>query len=109
MQFIIHSKQLCGQAERYEESLGKRCYIPGRDTRQADGTQILRQNLRAMKRCEQDVPVFWDGGSLGTMFDMGMAYALGKRILPKELVSGRNWIEYFGSKIGQCISCEDDL
>ena len=100
MKFIIHSKQLLKQAIAFEQELGEKCYIPIRDTKQDHGDNILPANLKAMKECENDVYVFWDGGSLGTMFDMGMAYALGKTIRPIQLVEGRNWQQYFKSKIG---------
>jgi len=101
--FIVHSKQLLNEALKHEKELRVDCYIPGRDTPQTHGDQILPANLKAMKECEE-VHVFWDGGSLGTVFDMGMAFALGKPIKPVMLVEGRDWREYFRSKIGSTIS-----
>lgn len=106
MRFIIHSKQLLSNAVEFERRIGEKCYIPIRDTIQDHGDNILPNNLLAMKQCEEEVYVFWDGGSLGTMFDMGMAYALGKKIIPVELVEGRNWQQFFKSKIGQEIQCK---
>ena len=102
MKFIIHSKQLLQMALDHEKKIGEKCYIPSRDTPQDHGDNILPTNLKAMEGCDE-VLVFWDGGSLGTMFDMGMAYALRKPIKPMELVNGRNWQEYFQSKIGETI------
>ena len=103
MKFIIHSKQLLKQAIAFEQELGEKCYIPIRDTKQDHGDNILPANLKALMESENVVFVFWDGGSFGTMFDMGMAYALGKKIVPMNFVAGRNWQEYFKSKIGDCI------
>ena len=80
MKFIIHSKQLLNEALEYESKSGERCYIPGRDTPQTNGDEILPINLEAMRNCDDEIPVFWDGGSKGTLFDMGMAYALEKPI-----------------------------
>jgi len=100
MKFIIHSKQLLKQAIAFEQELGEKCYIPIRDTKQDHGDNILPANLKALMESENVVFVFWDGGSFGTMFDMGMAYALGKTIKPVELVEGRSWQQYFKSKIG---------
>ena len=82
MKFIIHSKQLITEAINLESQLKEKCYIPGRDTPQTHGDSILADNLRAMIACENDVYVIWDGGSMGTLFDMGMAYALKKNIIP---------------------------
>ncbi len=103
MKFIIHSLKLLKEAVALEESLGERCYIPGRDTPQKDGDEILRCNLDAMLKCDDDVHVVWDGSSLGTAFDMGMAYALNKRIRPDSLEGGRSWPDFFRSKIGKVI------
>ncbi len=103
MKFIIHSKQLMNLAIDYEKESGEKCYIPCRDTIQDNGDNILPRNFEALRDCDIEVPVFWDGGSLGTMFDMGMAYALGKKIIPMNFTAGRNWQEYFKSKIGDSI------
>ena len=102
MIFIIHSKQLLQEALNHEKKLGTKCYIPGRDTPQDHGDNILPNNFKAMKKCSE-VHVFWDGGSLGTMFDMGMAYALKLPIKPIMLIEGKNWQEYFKSKLGKII------
>ena len=104
MKFIIHSLKLLKEAEALETDLKLgRCYIPGRDTPQTHGEEILQRNYDAMVRCEGDVYVVWDGSSLGTVFDMGMAYALGKTIIPFRLVVRANWPDFFRSKLGKDI------
>lgn len=104
MKFIIHSKQLLDMAIQYEKEIGERCYIPVRDTPQTHGDSILPLNHDAMKGCENEVLVIWDGMSMGTMFDMGMAYAMGKTLKPLKLVCGRTWQDYFASKVGDEIA-----
>lgn len=103
MIFIIHSKQLLNDAIVLERELGKPCYIPGRDTPQTHGDSILKDNLKGMLASEDEVYVIWDGGSMGTLFDMGMAYALKKKIIPYKMVGGRNWSDYFKSNLGGAI------
>jgi len=104
MKFIIHSLKLTDQAIAFEKKLAESCYIPGRDTAQTHGDEILRENLSAMKESDPDVYVIWDGASQGTLFDMGCAYALGKKIHPIFLVPGRSWTDYFSRKINQIIT-----
>jgi hypothetical protein len=54
---------------------------PHRDTDQEDdtGLRICRDNLEAIKQADR-VFVVWDGQSHGCLFDLGMAFALGKPI-----------------------------
>ena len=61
-------------------------YYPARDTNQDDptGHQICRANLRAIKDADV-VGVIWDGKSQGGLFDLGMAFALNKRVISIEL------------------------
>ena len=55
---------------------------PLRDTKQdADSYSIVEQNRNAIKEADE-VRIAWDGKSMGSMLDLGMAHALGKRILP---------------------------
>ena len=63
-------------------------YWPARDTHQNDpiGLVICRENLKAMQEANM-VHVIWDGKSQGSLFDLGMAFALGKNIIPLELPS----------------------
>lgn len=69
--------------EDYVTSLEKDGYIvhlPHRDTDQEDtGLDICRENLQAIIEADR-IDIFYTGGSMGTHFDMGMAFALGKHI-----------------------------
>lgn len=96
--FIIHSLKLIKEALLLEKELGEPCYVPGRDTEQTQGDHILKQNLEGMLRSDI-VYVIWDGQSQGTLFDMGMAYALGIPIKPFKLVYNRSWISFFVNKL----------
>ena len=100
--FIIHSLKLKKEAINHELTLGKSCYIPGRDTNQTQGDDILKQNLEGMKGC-REAHVIWDGQSMGTLFDMGMAYGLGIPIKPIILAQNRSWVNFFEGKIGSSI------
>jgi nucleoside 2-deoxyribosyltransferase len=59
---------------------------PPRDTDQADptGLRICADNRRAIAQADA-VHVVWDGQSQGCLFDLGMAFAMGKRIIPIRL------------------------
>ena len=62
------------------ESYGHKCHLPHRDTNQeAKGIEICTQNMNAIKDADE-VAVFYSSKSLGTHFDMGVAFALGKKI-----------------------------
>ena len=100
MIFIIHSLNMLDEAIKLEKELGGDCYIPGRDTNQKQhGDFILRDNLEAMKKCVDIVYCLWDGESLGTIFDLGMAYALGYKIIPYSIGnSDKHWKRYFTEK-----------
>jgi nucleoside 2-deoxyribosyltransferase len=65
----------------YLESLGNEVYWPYRDTNQDDltGYNICISNKEAIERCDV-VYVIWDGKSQGCLFDLGMAFALGKSV-----------------------------
>ena len=70
----------------YAEGLrakGYHVHYPPDDAPQEDptGEAICRTHLAAMKDCDE-VHVFWDVDSKGSHFDLGMAYALGKRLVP---------------------------
>lgn len=83
--FIAHSTGMLKDALEYtgllEQEEGVKCYVPIRDTEQVLTTEaeILRTNLSAIKDSEE-VHVLWDLSSLGTIFDLGCAYALDKPI-----------------------------
>jgi len=62
---------------------GWQVHWPPRDTNQDDdvGLSICNQNLSAID--DADVVHFiWDGESQGCLFDLGMAFALDKKIIP---------------------------
>ncbi len=69
-------------AEKLRER-GHHVHFPPDDAPQDDltGELICRTHLEAMRECDQ-VHVFWDVKSSGSHFDLGMAYALGKYIVP---------------------------
>jgi len=75
------------QAEvAFHEKNGDKVYWPLRDTNQdALEISICKENYEAMRQSE-NVLVMWDGHSQGCLFDLGMAYAMGKKILA---VTGR--------------------
>lgn len=63
------------------EAGGFSVHWPHRDTDQSDpiGLQICSDNREAIQSADI-VHVVWDGKSQGCLFDLGMAFALGKRI-----------------------------
>lgn len=62
---------------------GHTVHFPPDDAPQDDptGKAICETHLAAMKAAHA-VHVFWDAKSSGSHFDLGMAYALGKLIVP---------------------------
>ena len=60
---------------------GYTVYWPARDTHQADpiGLTICRDNCAAI-RGASEVHVWWNTSSQGSLFDLGMAFAMGKPI-----------------------------
>lgn len=65
------------------EARGWELHWPPRDTNQEDsiGLRICTDNLIAIGNAEA-VFFAWDGKSQGCLFDLGMAFALGKRVVP---------------------------
>ena len=63
------------------EMQGTTVYWPYRDTDQNDntGNKICSSNLLAMRDADV-VYVWWNPESTGSVFDLGMAWALGKKI-----------------------------
>ncbi len=63
------------------EAAGFDVHWPPRDTDQVDptGLRICRDNRAAIERADV-VHVIWDGQSQGCLFDLGIAFALGKPI-----------------------------
>jgi nucleoside 2-deoxyribosyltransferase len=65
------------------EAQGHRVYYPARDTNQDDrtGLNICKSNRAAIATADE-VHIIWDGQSTGSLFDLGMAFALHKKIVP---------------------------
>lgn len=62
------------------ESQGYEVHLPHRDTDQnASGFEICMQNMNAIKNSDE-VHIFYNSDSKGTHFDMGVAFALNKKI-----------------------------
>lgn len=63
------------------EAQGHKVHWPSRDTNQHDitGMNICEENRRAIKAADI-VYVIWDGKSQGVLFDLGMAFAMKKKI-----------------------------
>ena len=68
------------------EALDYDVHWPHRDTDQNDdtGLRICQDNRRAIEEADV-VHIVWDGNSQGCLFDLGIAFALRKRIMPVEL------------------------
>lgn len=63
------------------ENKGTKVYAPHRDTNQmALGYEICKQNMQGIIDADE-VHIFYNSKSQGTHFDMGMAFALGKKII----------------------------
>ncbi len=65
------------------ESLGHQVYWPTRDTNQVDptGLRICKDNRSGIETADE-VHVIWDSQSQGSVFDLGIAFALRKKIVP---------------------------
>lgn len=63
------------------EEQGADVHYPPRDTNQNDtiGFNICSQNKKEMKK-RDEIHVFFNPDSTGTLFDIGMAFALGKPV-----------------------------
>lgn len=68
------------------EARGYAVHWPPRDTDQNDNTglRICGDNRAAIEAADI-VHIVWDGQSQGCLFDLGMAFALGKDIEPIDL------------------------
>jgi nucleoside 2-deoxyribosyltransferase len=64
------------------EAHGTDVHYPARDTDQNDpvGYRICCDNRQAIEKCDE-VHIFWDAQSKGSLFDLGMAFALKKKIV----------------------------
>lgn len=68
------------------EAQGYSVHWPPRDTDQNDdtGLRICQDNMAAIESADV-VHIIWDGKSQGCLFDLGMAFALGKVVEPISL------------------------
>jgi len=76
------------------EFIGHKVHLPHRDTDQsARGFDICSQNMKAIK-ASNEVHIFYNGTSQGTHFDMGVAFAFGKKMVIVEnepLTEGKSY------------------
>ena len=81
-----HDKSETFDAVSQLEIDGWNVHWPPRDTNQDDptGYQICRENYEAMLIADF-VHFIWDGESQGSLFDLGMAFALGMNIIPIDM------------------------
>ena len=68
------------------ENEGYTVHWPPRDTNQNDpiGFRICKDNAKAIEESDV-VHIVWNGESQGCLFDLGVAFALGKKIIPISL------------------------
>jgi nucleoside 2-deoxyribosyltransferase len=61
------------------EEHGNKVYYPDKDTNQTDliGYRICEDNRKAIENADE-VYIFWDKNSQGSLFDLGMAFAYKK-------------------------------
>jgi len=64
------------------ENWGLKVYYPARDTNQEDhiGYRICTDNANAIQNSDE-VHIFFDPNSKGTIFDLGVAFALKKKLV----------------------------
>lgn len=81
----VDAETFVGVVEALEAD-GWTVHWPPRDTDQNDNTglRICRDNLAAIKAADV-VHVIWDGRSQGCLFDLGIALALQKPVIPVDL------------------------
>jgi hypothetical protein len=91
------------------EKSGKIVYYPARDTDQNDnvGYRICSDNREAIRQAKE-VHIFWDKYSNGSLFDLGMAFAMNKELIianteELEVSEGKSF-----SKMIEKWSCKDD-
>lgn len=67
-----------------QENLGNTVFYPARDNllEHSDtcGYDICSVNCNAIKNCDE-VHIFWDENSQGSLFDLGSAFALNKKLV----------------------------
>lgn len=87
--FIICAVRIATEQDRIKleahttalEGLGHKVHLPHRDTNQeGTGLSICSVNARAIANSDE-VHIFYNAKSQGSHFDMGVAFALGKKIV----------------------------
>jgi len=78
----VEQKETEGIVQGLEQE-GYSVHWPHRDTDQDDpcGLRICNDNRAAIESADV-IHVVWDGKSQGSLFDLGMAFALRKQIVP---------------------------
>ena len=100
---------------KHLENSGWEVHWPYRDTEQVDptgGLHICQDNMDAIGEADT-VHVIWTGSSRGSMFDFGMAFSMGKRIVPLAMPSLPNgkslesvlW-RYYQEQVGEAEEAE---
>jgi len=97
--FLICPVRMVGETERKKienyvaslEKSGHRVHWPERDTNQNDGIglRICRDNRAAIKEADE-IHIWWNEKSQGSLFDFGMAFAQEKKIIlanPNDVLS----------------------
>jgi nucleoside 2-deoxyribosyltransferase len=75
---------ILAEVEKLERQ-GHSVYYPARDTNQEDPTGLtICMTNRAAIEAADEVHVIWDGESTGSIFDLGVAFASRKKIVPVE-------------------------
>lgn len=103
---------------KFLESKNIKSYYPARDTNQNDsiGFRICMDNRDGIKNADE-VHIFWDSNSQGSLFDLGMAFALNKKlvivnideVVPTATKSFANMILYWNSLKTQKIMSKSSL
>jgi hypothetical protein len=77
-------KQKMAEYIKALEDSGVSVYYPARDTNQEDigggGWNICKANKKAIVKADE-IHIFWDEKSTGSLFDLGMAFYAGKRLV----------------------------
>jgi len=83
------------------EIQGYDVFFPLRDTKQTATTAnaVVHSNLRGIKGVDE-VHLIWDGSSFGSIFDLGMAYALEKPV-KVVYVPSRTWLLHLKNNLGR--------
>lgn len=81
-----HDREETAELVEWLEEMGLQVHWPHRDTDQDDpvGLQICEENRAAIEEADI-VLMVWNGKSTGCLFDLGMAFGMGKPIIPLEM------------------------